>query len=214
MGVHQHRKRIAGRVPEGGGIDAPSLTDTATDDDIMEHDTGSDPAGVMAVAELDYDETYGPVGVPTDRPTPDPYTLDEARRDMAGYDDAPFGRATFTRNTAQVWDAKTLIFPPHNGVAPDAYLLAGSDPWRKRIIIRNVSLGTAAARDLCVGVDASVNANNGFVLRGGISAGGQVAMGGELVLEHTGDVWIVPAVYGGIAAEQINVSYVIERYAQ
>jgi hypothetical protein len=211
MGVMQHRNRIANRTPQGGGLTTESLTDTATDDDIMEHDSGEGPSGLLADVDLDYDETYGPFS--TDADSADAYTAKEAREDASRYAAKPFDRSDMVRNVAQEWRSGVVQLDTN----AEPYLLAGADPLRKSITIKNVSAVSAVefANAINIGSDASVPKGVGSgarILRGPTSyAALGIIDGDEVTLTHTGEVQLTPGRYVA-APTSVMVTYVIERY--
>lgn len=210
MGVHHHRKRIATREPEGGGLTAESLTDTATDHDELQHMEGDGPRGVnLGDIELEYDERYTALA-----DSNNPYTGAEAREDSAEFADKPFNHSKTSRDTAQEWRSGVLI-----AAAGDAYQLAGADPLRKCIHIKNVAmLAVADAANVHVGNDSSVPVVPGpgaVVLLNGVAdaASGVSYSGGEITMTHTGPVWVTLGYYG-VALQSMRVTYVIERYSK
>ena len=220
MGVHQARIRAAARqAPEGGGITAPSLTDTATDDDVMEHETGENAAGFMGAVDLDWDQNYGDYGVATDLPPADPLTVEEAR-DVSGDFVEPFlPTAQKTYATADEWRANTVSVLPGT---TEPVLLAGADPLRKQITVKNMGVsaaGSVLACDVYVGVRSVLNVGGAgaFLLRGGyVDFPNRIAnvTGDQIVLTHTEEVWFVPALYAGVTQEAVLVTYSIERYTK
>lgn len=212
MSVMHARKRAAERMSEaGGGLTEESLTDTATDDDIEEHETGEGPAGMLGDVSLDYDDLYGEMGTRHEMPAPDTYTVEEVRHDASQYDKKSYDRADMVRDTAEIWQSGTVTLNP----GADPYYLAGADQVRKRIWIKNASRAAAEQQvDVFVGNDASVSRSGGagaLLLQGGISNN---LDGQDIELTSTGDVWIVPAQYSGVSHGPVTVTYLIERYAR
>jgi hypothetical protein len=211
MGVLHTRRRIADRTPEGGGLTEPSLTDTATDDDIYEHESGDGPSGDLGDVELDYDDRYGPFTA-TDG-LADTYTAEEARADASQFADKPFSRAEVSRDVAQEWRPGVLNL----AAGADAYIIAGADPLRKCITIKNVTTNAIVdSANVHLGNDSSLPVVPGpgaYLLRQGVidPATGVSRDGDELTLTHTGPVWVIVANYG-VANLPARITYAIERY--
>lgn len=213
MGVMQHRRRqAAARVPEGGGLTAQSLTDTATDDDIMQGYTGEGSDGTMLGAvDLDYDDVYDLQATGHEQPPPNPYTPQEARADSAEFGERPFHHAQLSRDVAQTWGSGSVTFDS----TADPILIAGADPKRKRIVIKNASFVAAVlTADINVGSDASVPkvlGSGGTFVRGGNSTAG--IFGDEIEITSTGEVWVVQCVDPSVAPVRCLVTWYSERYA-
>jgi len=198
--------RNIGRTPDGGGLTAPSLTDTATDQDIMQSDDGRGPAGLMGDVDIDYDDTYEDQGVPGGVPEPDTYTAEEARQDMASFDIRPYDGAQVSRDVAQQWAAGYVVLAPN----ADAYLLAGSDPQRKKLLVRNITAPVAAgAADVLLGEEASLQqaGAGSFMLQSLVT--GSITDIQEIEFTHTGNVWVRLNQGATLPA---TLTYVIERY--
>jgi hypothetical protein len=211
MGIMQHRARAAARVPEGGGLVATSLTDTATDQDVLESYTGEGPAGLLGDVNLDYDDLYGNQTSGHDGPNTDPYTTHEAGQDLADFADRPYGHSQPGRDVAQTWGSGTLGFDS----TADAILIAGADPKRKRIVIKNISYPDAKLQcDVNIGGDASVPkrlGSSGHLLRGGNALLG--LFGDQMELTSTGEVWVVQCVDPSVAPLSVTVTWFSESYA-
>lgn len=207
--AHMRRAgRTIGRVPEGGGLTAPSLTDGATDGDIMESDTGRGPSGLEGDVNIDYDDTYEDQGVPDGVPEPDAYTAEEARQDMASFDERPFDGAQVSRDVAQQWNAGVLVLQP----LADPYLIAGADPQRKRLLIRNITpAGLVGVADVLLSEEPTmtVPGAGSFVLQSLVT--GAINDPQEIEFTHTGNVWARVDQNGSKPA---TLTYALERYAR
>lgn len=202
MPVSHARKRALSKM--GGGISEPSLTDTATDNDIMQHDNGADPAGVVATASLDYDEDYGYAGLKTDHA--DPYTFAEALHDMEDFGAPSFETSTQTRDVAEVWEVGTVTLQPN----AEPYCISGADPLRKSIVVTNVTSDAAINTGNVYFGKRSVSANGGsvsYLLRSALAA--FPVYQSSPVMTHNEEVWVIPAT-GNTAA--VTVTYMVERY--
>lgn len=220
MGVHQNRMRAIQREKAmGGGLTEESLTDTATDGDIMEHESGEGPAGLLGSVDLDWDEDYGPFGTRSDLPPGDPYTTKEALETASEFAQPYLPTVQDSRDVGQLFQAGTVVL---QAGAP-AYNIAGSDPLRKRVVVKNVSGRNAdiglAAGDVFVGTrDVQAQGGSGsYLLRSQyVDAGVGNFLNGDDAAEfqHTDEVWVIPAVYPGVTGQEVIVSYYIERYTK
>lgn len=132
------------RVPEGGGLTAPSLTDFVN---VREHDSGKDDPRIQptVIDDLDFTDPFYSGGTAFDDPKPQPYTGREARGDMAAYAATSFKNAQNVKDVAGYARVQTFAL---NGTMPPL-LIAGQDWARKRVTVRliteersvNVSVG-------------------------------------------------------------------------
>lgn len=215
MGIQHHRMRKLTKEQQmGGGLTGESLTDTATDDDIMQSYTGDGTDGPDALGDvsIDYDDLYGGQATRADAPVPDQYTQAEAVNDLSRYGETSLSHAQDSHDVSEVARFGTVIL--NSGA--DAYLLAGQNANRKSITIKNISFPDSKSQcDINIGNDASVPTRIGsgaLMLRGGIGILGM--LGDQVTLTTTAEIWIVQCVDPAVAPLPVTISYAIESYAE
>lgn len=190
------------RVPEGGGLTEPSITDVPYGDtwesNVMEHLTGKEESPPEHEDELGWGHQYGYPGTGVEDPPPDAQTVEETKRVYDEYEGASnYGKTTPVRNVAGL--GRHLSWYLDGTMAP--LFLAGADPFRKRVTL---TLAPGAASPAYVGTSASILAQVG-------ASQSILFPGVPMRIEHMDDVYvIVPDTV--LPNAPIPLSVEIERY--
>jgi len=192
---HTRMRQLTREQQMGGGLTGESLTDTATDHDVLESYTGTpidQESDEPEAVSIDYDDLYGGQATKFDTPTPDPYTHEEAMHDLSKYGELSLPKAQDNHDVSEVVRFGTVVL----NVGADPYLLAGQNAARKSITVKNVSFPDSKSQcDINVGNDASVPnriGSGGLMLRGGIGILGM--LGDSITLTTSDEIWIVQCV--------------------
>ena len=186
------------RIPEGGGLTAPSLIDEVTVDEHVTGRMGRTEDIDNGDVSLLHGDQYGFPGTGVEQPEPDGYTVDEATADFKRYVDASnFDKLVPIRNVAGL--GRHLSFNLNGTMGP--LLVAGADQFRKKVVLR---LAPTATNPIYIGT-------NGAIQR---QAGGDQSLlyaGQQITIEHMDDIYVLTDAAVTVAAPVV-LSVDIERF--